>query len=840
MTDSESDFVVSDSEFEDINTPSGVVSLPDSDCEDNESNTLLPAITQVASSVQQAEQPSSVQQAEQPSSVQQAELPSSVQQAELPSSVQQVQLPSSVQQAELPSSVQQADQPKPTEMELNYYTNLFSNQGLSNPRAEAALAWSETRHPTRSPVFVLDVGMNKIAWCFEHADAPDRNIYNDVYLHSNCRSCSDNIRRCHTFSGPQGPLLFHGVNLSGSAILYNARKAAEKQCKTPHTGIILVTNNTFPKFSNTNTWFGNTFHHFSVKPSDVTSPEMITRMEPLMSKYLCMMTTRMQKVLSSNARQSLDLIFKEMKKGTMKRPEHWTSTQKWIQNIHEKYPKDWEDMTIFEQSELLMFALATGEATNDVHFNYQKMESLIDVMFANTPEAAIKILDDRTNPTTYMVSAVAQKRATLNVKGDNYVGLQWYDYHDLDLYIEVMSGPYRGKICYFGEKEIKAGILPGLVLDFDAGRTPSADGTAYSECTTVHEAFTNYDIKITVSLFSRRKYGTTIPFQVIVAQHGEEKIYENSFSSRDGDRTKIDICTVVFTKRPEEDLTISEARRKALVAQSAEFQRLFGDLKSTVATASELKNTYPHVEIRQKPYVPPPSGLSTGMSLLQGLMRPQPKPKPEPQAAMPGTTKTFLSDRMAQQIPTSMEGFMEWCKTHQMKLEVPIEACSPAYVTKLTGHDLSVFKSGKPEEFSLCAYVEKNQNPTYAATQGGTARCDGSWFLPNSLTYHGTMQWATVKSIVKKGDTFFLILEGMKMSQDNFTFPKTVGTYPTSLSTSAHEHRSAFALLNVGMPEIPDESEIPDKSELAIGVFPNGPMKFMIDGNPDKYHTVSV
>jgi len=245
-----------------------------------------------------------------------------------------------------------------------------------------------------------------------------------------------------------------------------------------------------------------------------------------------------------------------------------------------------------------------------------------------------------------------------------------------------------------------------------------------------------------------------------------------------------------------------------------------------------LKNTHPHVEIRQKPYVPPPSGLSTGMTVLQGLMRPQ--PKPQPQAAMPGTTKTFLSDRMAQQIPTSIEDFMEWCKTHEMKLQVPIEACSPAYVTKLTGHDLSVFKSEKPEKFSLCAYVDKNQNPTHAATPGGTARCDNSWFRPDSLTYHGTMQWAIVKSIVKMKDTFVLILEGMKMSQDNFTFPKTVGTYPTSLSTSVHIHRSAFALLNVGMPEIPDEPE------LAIGVFPNGPIKFMLDGKPGNYHTVSV
>jgi hypothetical protein len=290
--------------------------------------------------------------------------------------------------------------------------------------------------------------------------------------------------------------------------------------------------------------------------------------------------------MSPEARASITLIFKEMEKNTMQRPGHWLELKKWVQNIHKKFSKSWEEMTFLEQSEFKLYALATGPTTNDVHFGYQELQHLIDVMFANSAAAALNILDDRSNPTTYMISAVAQERNLRNVKGDNYAGLQWPEDHDLDFNCRVMSGPYRGQVCDFRKKQIFGGDKGdklGLVLDFDAGITSKSDGTLYAECITVHPCFENVELQFRVSLFSRRSPGT-IPFQVIVSKHGEETIYENSFSPQDPSKSEIVICAVIFTKREEKEVTISEQRRRALVAQSPKFQALFANVNVTVAT----------------------------------------------------------------------------------------------------------------------------------------------------------------------------------------------------------------------------------------------------------------
>mmetsp|Transcript_38428 Transcript_38428/g.78641 ORF Transcript_38428/g.78641 Transcript_38428/m.78641 type:complete len:685 (+) Transcript_38428:72-2126(+) len=477
------------------------------------------------------------------------------------------------------------------------------------------------------------------------------------------------------------------------------------------------------------------------------------------------------------------------------RPDHWRAVVQWAVNfVAEARGKSWDKLALHEKFHVMIYAMLTGRSHGNVHLDMQQASNLVDFMdTAANLEGLVAMMDDRSNPETYMVSRVAELLREKQVKSLCTVTLVWGldgnpHKSDLDLHTWV-----KGTELYYGKKNVES-----CCLDFDANASRVERNPA--ENISLNQVGT---FVMKVNNFNNRD-AADVPFKLIVRRSGQEsEVHEAVWPRNRAKGTLMEVCQVRVTPEDlvEKPVELSEAEQRKLAAKEAEWTQLFGEPVSTLACERDLNVKMlkrPVRHARRAPGYPTPQQQFTKM-----LERP-------PKSAK--KTGSSLAERC--QLET-LESFIHHVTEHECTVEVDIRNFVPGYVTRLeTATDLLHSK------FAVNAFHRKYELPQQPRTdEQSTARFDASW---------GLLASAAVRGFVQVNKIWFMILDGARLSPNSSDWPLAGGMYPTNLKPEAHHHRSKWASFHsLTTPKVPQ-----DQSPLLIGSalvgFPN--FQFKLDG----------
>ena len=475
------------------------------------------------------------------------------------------------------------------------------------------------------------------------------------------------------------------------------------------------------------------------------------------------------------------------------RPDHWRAVVEWaVSFVAEARGKSWENLAFHEKFHVMIYAMLTGRSHGNVHLDMQQASNLVDFMdTAANLEGLVAMMDDRSNPATYMVSRVAELLRDKQVKSLCTVTLVWGldgnpHKSDLDLHTWV-----KGQELYYGNKRVES-----CCLDFDANASKieknPAENISLNQVGTFVMKVNNYN----------NRDRADVPFKVIVRKGGQEsEVHEAVWPRKRAEGTLMEVCQVRVTPEDlvEKPVELSEAEQRKLAAKEAEWTQLFGEPVSTLASGRDLDVKMvklPPRHARKAPGFPTPQQQFTKI-----LERPLKKAK----------TGSSLAQRC--QLET-LESFIHHVTEHECTVEVEIRNFVPGYVTRLeTATDLLHSK------FAVNAFHRKYELPQQPRTdEQPTARFDTSWGLPAS---------AAVRGFVQVNKIWFMILDGARLSPNSSDWPLAGGMYPTNLKPEAHHHRSKWASFHsLTAPKAPKDG-LPVIGSALLG-FPN--FQFKLDG----------
>jgi hypothetical protein len=681
-----------------------------------------------------------------------------------------------------------------------------------------------------------------------------------------CNACVHNVGRVGNLSGPDGPLLLAGVDKQTmpTAFLAQLRQVAEETCSSGQGAhsMELIAAGTLPPCQQTGPK-GQTglseFSHLTVKPVEVTSPELAARLAPLWSKVESSVLERLVKFLSAGARASVLAIKREiLDRDLLARPEYWRPTIDWILGIQGRFSKtEEEELSALEREELAIFAMATGHAEGSVHYNFQTSANVLDFIVMPSIEAVATEMDKRSDPATNQVSQLARAMAAKGVEAKWNVGLTWdgKKYRDdLDLRAKIYdtaSGARIGLVYYGNKTAVRWGGKVLAKLDFDAGI--SGQEAEPAENISFFEDIVGMRVVIEVDNYNRRTHGD-VPCTVSICQQGMAPIELNVVWPKDRQRGDyLFVAEHVFTSIEDAPVAMSSSQARAAAAQDAEWQQLFGTPTSVVATLQDLQsaNTEDFVALATAPREEDAedeedgesdeehevhedgavqsvaaqdafAGLvasakqksSGGAGGVGGAAADQNKKKKKN-----GKNKTFLSDRLEAQPPTTFAELLDRINSEpdrQHKLEIHLPDHSPGYVTLVTVKSEGALKNGATTLLSPCHYQDKNVQPLKPEKRGN-ARLDASW-----VTSHGLRQ--SVSAVAHVGGKYFMALRDGKLPTESTAWPHTAGFYPQDLSAAGHKHRSKWAFMNASVkPSLPQKSQNAQKgggrTATAVGTF---------------------
>lgn len=652
-----------------------------------------------------------------------------------------------------------------------------------------------------SVVFSTDLPNGKsVAWARRHqSENAARNI---AFADSKCNTCAKNAELCVRYSGPQGSLFLAEVIPYGSCtdMLIACSKTT---CANPGYDLVLVTPKTFPplKYTGEGKKKMEEFLHWTIVPNQVTDPSMVERMTNLWSKTTSSVMTRLEKFLCPGARSTMILLDNILKSRRLMRPDYWTATCDWVLGFQVKFSTDFDQMTQEQKEELCVYAMATGYAIGDVHYNFQTSSNLLDFMVMESEDAVSAEMDKRSDPRTNQVSQVAHARALHGVTKKWNVALWWDGVRykdDLDLRVSTKYGT-----VYFGKTVVSN--MRGeeyARLDFDAGISGREDKPVENV------SFSNPEGEVTIHIdnFTHRTRGD-VPCSIVISQQGCEDITHNVVWTKD--RIKGDylfVCTHRFTEIKETKVEMSDTQARAVASQDKEFQSLFGTPTSTVGTTDDLIVLGVPVFILADEKVSNPSHNSAcAMSEFNGLVNAALQPKTETK-----NVKKFLSERVSERQPTTLDELWER-RTPSMNIQIHPPDHVPGYITKVEVASVDALMCNSKTTLSACHFQDKFQHPL-KPVKPGNARLDESWF-------HSSFDdKVTVSSLVKVEGKYFLVLNGARLSTNTTTFPLSSGFYPQDLSGVGHKHRSKWAFLNTALkPQMSTQGSMP-----LIGTFLTG------------------
>eukprot|EP00439_Symbiodinium_sp_Y106_P039195 s5826_g4.t2 len=477
------------------------------------------------------------------------------------------------------------------------------------------------------------------------------------------------------------------------------------------------------------------------------------------------------------------------------RPDHWRAVVQWAVNfVAEARGKSWDKLALHEKFHVMIYAMLTGRSHGNVHLDMQQASNLVDFMdTAANLEGLVAMMDDRSNPETYMVSRVAELLREKQVKSLCTVTLVWGldgnpHKSDLDLHTWV-----KGTELYYGKKNVES-----CCLDFDANASRVERNPA--ENISLNQVGT---FVMKVNNFNNRD-AADVPFKLIVRRSGQEsEVHEAVWPRNRAKGTLMEVCQVRVTPEDlvEKPVELSEAEQRKLAAKEAEWMQLFGEPVSTLACEHDLNVKTVNRPVRLAGEA---AGYPSAQQLFTKILTAAPK-----EAKKKGSS---LAERC--QLET-LDGFIQHVTEHESTVEVDIRNFVPGYITRLeTETDLLHSK------FAVNAFHRKYELPQQPRTdEQSMARFDTSWGLPATAAVHGFVQVNRI---------WFMILKGARLSPNSSDWPLAGGMYPTNLKPEAHHHRSKWASFHsLTTPKVPQ-----DQSPLVIGSalvgFPN--FQFKLDG----------
>lgn len=638
-----------------------------------------------------------------------------------------------------------------------------------------------------STVFSIDLGNGvKVAWAHRHESLHSHSVRR-VASEFNCNTCVSNAKFCTSIAGPHGAMFFEGEQLpSNEQTVDQLSQLAAETCQGEDYTLVLVSATTFPPSKFTGHGSVEEFSHWTIVPEAVTTPEMISRMAPLWAQVQHSVIGRLSKFLCGGARETMRIIEDVIRTSGMARPEYWSSTCRWILDIQAKFI-DFGQMTKSMREECSVYAMAIGNASGGVHFNFQTAESFIGFMAMESPEAIADLMDRRSDPRTNQISQVARAKAKFRVKTKCTASLVWdgNKYPD-DLDIRAKT-PY-GTVSFQDRTVYNDTGHEVAHLDFDAGiggrEAEPVENISFSA------AVAGYPIDIFIDNFSRRTRGSDVHCHIIVQQEGQDTkeipvVWPKDRRSHD----YLFVLNHTFARVKEQPVELSVPRALAARTQNAEFIELFGTPTSAIATSEDL--------------------APLGFRCVKSVPLVESEFESLVHAATRGR-KIFLSDRMKQQPPTSMEELWKRMAEGPVNISIHLPDHTPGYVTRITVAGECTLRPGCSTIVSPCFFASKFELPTKPSVPGN-ARLDGSW-VQNSTGGN-----VAVHALGKINGTFFMVLAGARLPDDPM-FPLSAGFYPHDLSEVAHKHRSQWSFLNASLkPTMPMAHFIP-----AIGAFLTG------------------
>jgi hypothetical protein len=431
--------------------------------------------------------------------------------------------------------------------------------------------------------------------------------------------------------------------------------------------------------------------------------------------------------------------------------------------------KRWDEMAAHEKYEVMAFAMLTGRAEGSTHLDMQQASNLVDFMDEAHGASSLRaMMDDRSNPETYQVSRVAALLRDKCVTSLCTVTLVWGvdgqpHKSDLDLHTKV-----DGSELYYGTKRVGS-----CQLDFDANasaveRNP-AENISLNQVGTFVFRVNNYN----------NRDNADVPFEVTVRKPGFTEVHAGVWPKDRKNGDFLTVCTVSVTAADlkGEPVELSDAERSKLAAKEAEWGRLIGDPKSTVASSEDVKISLVQ---RAGPLVQPADGKGAQVAFSQLL------------SGKPTPARPTLAERCRLE---TLSGLVEFAASTGCSLEVNPRNFAPAYVTRLETRT-DALKS----QFAVNAYHRKHEPPQQPRSdEPSTARFDEAWGLPAAARW----RWP-VHGFVQVGGVWFMVLRGARMPSSP-TWPLGAGMYPGNLKPEVHHHRSKWgsfhSMIAPGLPE---------------------------------------
>ena len=668
-----------------------------------------------------------------------------------------------------------------------------------------------TSNPNPSTVYTTIGPDGKIiAWYRMYPSANSEEVGSSATRDFKCRECTARASQLVRVGGPCGALFFQGIQFPTPFESIKAlRDVAQRTCQGDVYSIELITPATFKKPLHTGPGSQATsqWNHWTVYPDQVTHPDLVQRMTQLWSKTRHSVIDRLAKFLCDGARDTMHIINQIIHSGQLVRPDYWTATCAWVLGIQQKFSVNFTQMSSAMRDELCVYAMATGHAVGDVHYNFQTSENLLDFMVMTSEHDIATAMDKRSDPRTNQVSQLARAKAVKGVVAKWGIGLIWdgKTYKD-DLDLRVVT---RHGTCYFGMKEL---IYNGKVvakLDFDAGISGTEAEPA--ENVSFNEEIVGETIRIWIDAYSHRTRGD-VPCTIIITQLGlPDKVIDVVWPKDRRSHDYLHVATHIFTPITEPVVAMSETQARAVAAQDKEWNELFGVPTSTVATLDNLVSHGIPLQILPECNTPEPATLNTPESAMSEFAKLMVSAQQAPNTKTTAPNgKQFLSQRMKVQPPTSLEELWrrvsDKSSTH---LEVHLQDFVPGYITQITVASAKALKTGTNTALAPCHYEDKFQQPL-KPVKTGNARVDESW-VQTSYDRRTTQ----VTAIAKIDGKYFFVFKGAQLSPDDVAFPKSAGFYPQDLSNDGHKHRSKWAFLNTSIkPQMPVDGGVS-----AIGAF---------------------
>mmetsp|Transcript_87076 Transcript_87076/g.186672 ORF Transcript_87076/g.186672 Transcript_87076/m.186672 type:complete len:680 (+) Transcript_87076:76-2115(+) len=654
-------------------------------------------------------------------------------------------------------------------------TNLEDWEVVELPRPAWDEDFYEKFEPNEMRACEVSVGEKQLLFCLEPRASFNKEETSRcaATLTNNCRTCIHRISKLAPLIGSGGKHVLFCQEVSDPTLdrIRSMREGSGSSKLAADYQMVVIDAEFMAKYPTT----VGPFTHVHFTCDQLTPDDLSAKVKELSAYFNGSFENRFQRLVDDPS--SLQIIQNEIP--NLARPDHWRSVTSWaLEFVRKAKGSTWADLAAHEKYEVMVFAMLTGRSHGSVHLDMQQASNLLDFMDNAYNAAALRaMMDDRSNPETYQVSRVAELLRDKCVTSLCTVTLIWGidgqpHASDLDLHTKV-----KGQELYYGQKKVGQ-----CKLDFDANASKVEKNPA--ENISLNEVG---QFQFRVNNFNNRDMAD-VPFQVTVRKPGFNEVYTGVWPRSRAAGNFMTVCTVTVTKEDleEKPMELSEAEQKKLANKEAEWERLFGEPSSTLASSEDfelcwVKSAGPGA------FAPAKRGAQEIFSQII--------------AGKPTPAKPTLAERC--QLKT-LPGFITYVTSNACSLKASPRNFVPAYVTRVETKTDVLSK-----KFSINAYHRKNELPQQPRSdEQSTVRFDDSW---------GVSSQAIVQAFVQVNGTWFMVLEGARLPKDP-SWPLGAGMYPTHLTPEAHHHRSKWTSFHSLVTPSNPETGVPLVGSALVGL----------------------